>query len=68
MKAIVLNYEYGTVEIISHIPEDIEDDEDFVCNKLGYKNSEISWMFVEDEFDILHYMWDDSKKEMIYID
>lgn len=48
MQLIVLDYETGKVQIIKNIPNDITDTEDFVYNKLGYKNSVISWMFMKD--------------------
>lgn len=48
MQLIVLDFETGKVQIIKNIPNDITDYEDFVYNKLGYKNSEISWMMMKD--------------------
>ena len=52
MVLIVLNYELGDVDIVRSVPDDIDDYSDFVYNILGYKESEVSWMLVEDDLVI----------------
>ena len=62
----VLNYEYGNVEFVSNISEDIENLDDFVYDVLGYKESEIAWMLVDDDFRILKYTFDPKSQSMKY--
>jgi hypothetical protein len=42
MKLVVLDYEFGKIDVINNIPNDIENLEDFVYNTLNYKDSEVS--------------------------
>lgn len=64
MKLIVLNYGVGNVDIINNIPTNIENLEDFVYNKLNYKDSEVSWILLEDDSRIDYYTYDSGK--MVY--
>lgn len=61
MKLIVLNYGVGNVDIINNIPTNIENLEDFVYNKLNYKDSEVSWILLEDDSRIDYYTYDSGK-------
>ena len=65
MVLIVLNYELGDVDIIRSIPDDIDDYSDFVYNVLGYKESEVSWMLVEDGLVIANWKYDRFSKDKI---
>lgn len=67
MVLIVLNYELGSVDIIRSVPDDIEDLSDFVYTTLGYKESEICWMAVEDEFVLVNWRYDRFSKDKIYV-
>lgn len=64
MKLIVLNYEIGDVDIINNIPNNIKNLEDFVYNKLNYKDSEVSWILLEDDSRTNYYTYNSGK--MIY--
>lgn len=68
MVLIVLNYELGDVDVIRSIPDDIDDYSDFVYNVLGYKESEVSWMLVEDGLVIANWRYDRFSKDKIYVD
>lgn len=61
MKLVVLNYGVGNVDIINNIPTDIENLEDFVYNKLNYKDSEVSWILLEDDSRIDYYTYDSGR-------
>lgn len=64
MKLIVLNYEIGDVDIINNIPDNIKNLEDFVYNKLNYKDSEVSWILLEDDSRTNYYTYNSGK--MVY--
>lgn len=68
MVLIVLNYEFGDVDVIRSVPDDIDDYSDFVYNVLGYKESEVSWMLVEDDLVIANWRYDRFSKDKIYVD
>lgn len=58
MKLVVLNYEFGNIDVIKNIPENIENLEDFVYDKLRYKDSEVSWILLEDDSRTIYYTYD----------
>lgn len=61
VKLVVLNYGVGNVDIINNIPADIENLEDFVYNKLNYKDSEVSWILLEDDSRTNYYTYDSGR-------
>ena len=61
MKAVILNYGIGNIDVIKNIPDNIENLEDFVYNKLNYKDSEVSWILLEDDSRIDYYTYDSGK-------
>ena len=61
MKLVVLNYGVGNVDITNNIPTDIENLEDLVYNKLNYKDSEVSWILLEDDSRIDYYTYDSGR-------
>lgn len=66
MELIILNYELGDVELIRNVPENIENLDDFVYNILKYKESEVSWMLLEDDFRTILYTYDELQKKKVY--
>ena len=66
MTLVVLDYEYGNIHYIKNIPENIENLEDFVYNTLGYKDSEVSWILLEDNFRPIIYTYDRLLKKKVY--
>ncbi len=66
MQVVVLNYELGNVEIVRNVPENIENLEDFVYNTLCYKDSEVSWILLEDDFQTILYTYDELLKKKVY--
>ena len=66
MQVVVLNYELGNVEIVRNVPENIENLEDFVYNTLCYKDSEVSWILLEDDFLTILYTYDELLKKKVY--
>ena len=66
MKLIILNYELGCVDIIKNLPDNIENWEDFVYNTLDYKDSEISWILLEDDYSTNLYTYDKVIGKVVY--
>ena len=66
MTLVVLDYECGNIHYIKNIPENIENLEDFVYNTLGYKDSEVSWILLEDDFRPIIYTYDRLLKKKVY--
>ena len=62
----VLDYQLGCIDIIRNIPENIEEIENFVYNELDYKDSEISWILLEDDFQTNLYTYDSDWKKKVY--
>ena len=67
MILIVLDYEWGCIDAIKNIPGDIEDLDTFVYNTLGYKDSEVSWILLEDDFRTTLYTYDELQKRKFMI-
>jgi len=61
MKLVVLDYEFGKIDVINNIPNDIENLEDFVYNTLNYKDSEVSWILLEDDSRVDYYTYDSGR-------
>lgn len=66
MKLIILNYELGCVDIIRNLPDNIENWEDFVYNTLDYKDSEISWILLKDDYSTNLYTYDKVIGKVVY--
>ncbi len=56
MEAIILNYGTGNVDVIKNIPDNIENLEETIYKY--YKDSEVSWILLEDDFRIDYYTYD----------
>lgn len=61
MKLVVLDYEFGKIDVINNIPNDIKNLEDFVYNTLNYKDSEVSWILLEDDSRVDYYTYDSGR-------
>ena len=66
MVLIVLNYGDGSVNIIKNIPNDILDMDTFVYDTLDYKESEIAWILVEDDFLVERFTYNPNTCEKLY--
>lgn len=67
-KLVILDYEIGGVDIIANVPEydNIEKYEEIVYDHCKYKDSEISWMILDDDALITRYTYDPISEKKIY--
>lgn len=66
MKLVVLNYEVGNVQVVSNIPERISDVEELIYETLGYKYTEIAWILLGDDFQVVRYTYDPALGKKTY--
>lgn len=59
MEAVILNYGTGNIDVIKNIPDNIENLEDFIYKY--YKDSEVSWILLEDNSRIDYYTYDSGR-------
>ena len=67
-KIIILDYEIGGVDIITNVPEydNPEKYEEIVYDQCMYKDSEISWIVIDDDALITRYTYDPVGEKKIY--
>jgi len=66
MQLVLLDYAWGTVKIIKNVPDNIKNLEVFVRNILHYKDSEVSYILLEDDDVPVFYTYNELEQKVTY--